>query len=434
MKKKFLLCCFCVLFSMLALVGCSIEEEDTATTEIPAITFAPSQEKKGQTDIDVYWDATYSMQGYTTIDQDNVYRSLPDDLDDIGSSMGEIKFFSFGKDIKPLDGRDHRKFADANAYNETVTAIYNVIEKADTHHLSVIVTDLFESDSDWSNVTKQLKDKYFSQHLTVAIIGVKNPFNGDIFDVGLNAAKFKYNSANDPTKYRPFYMFILGQDSDVKKFIQSWKNRYTKSNEIQYLVLSENLMDTAADLSNMEIKDSDNIFADSNLALPNQSLKEFGIDSMDETSTLTAGFTYTPTADGCQLDMSKVKPLTEVWYLKDDQWQKSDKSSNIQATFSPDESQPNNYTISLNFTGDKALEPNTINLIHIAIKPDNTGLILPDWVKAWNMDNSAANVAPEQFDGSKTINFLHVIESLKDSVLSTAQPSIVNMNLVIQTK
>ena len=65
-------------------------------------------------------------------------------------------------------------------------------------------------------------------------------------------------------------MFILGQDSEVKKFIQLWKNRYAKTNEVQYLVFSENLMDKAADLSNMEIKDSNNIFSDEQLSLPNQ--------------------------------------------------------------------------------------------------------------------------------------------------------------------
>ncbi|WP_302048344.1 hypothetical protein [Megamonas funiformis] len=372
------------------------------------------------------------MKGYTTISQDNAYRSLPDDLDDIGNSMGSIKFYSFGQNIKPLEGREHRKFADGANYDETITAIYNVVENADTNHLSIIITDLFESDSDWSNVTKQLKEKYFSQHLSVAIIGIKNPFKGEIFDVGLNAAKFDYDSGNDPAKYRPFYMFILGQDSEVKKFIQLWKNRYAKTNEVQYLVFSENLMDKVADLSNMEIKDSNNIFSDEQLSLPNQTLKEYDIDSLDENSSLTASFNYSSATDGCNLDMNKLSPDIKVWVLKDGQWQESEQSGDIKCTFRSDESQEGNYLVSVNFTGEKTLTPNSINLIHIAIKPEDTGFILPDWIRAWNMDSSAVNMG--QFDGSKTVNFLHIAESLKDSVLSTAQPSLVNMNLVIQTK
>lgn len=428
MKKNILLSLISVLFLVFALSGCEPGTGETPT-EIPPITFAPVQEEKEQTDVDVYWDATYSMSGYTTIDQDNAYRSLPDDLDDIGNSMGNIKFFSFGKDIKPLEGRDHRKFANAGSYDETITAIYNVIEKADAQHLSIIVTDLFESNSDWSNVTKQLKDKYFSQHLSVAIIGIKSPFNGDIFDVGLNAAKFNYNSGNDPAKYRPFYMFILGQDSDVKKFIGLWKNRYAKTNEVQYLVLSENLMDEPADLSNLEVKDSNNIFATENLTLPNNSLKEYAIDSPDETSSMIVAFNYGATTDGCNVDINKLKAKADVLVLKDGQWQKSEKNNDIACEFQEDAEQPGNYLVSLNFTGDKTLETGTINLIHVFIKPDSTSLVLPDWVKAWNMDSSA--VSSSQFDGSKTVNFLHIVESLKDSVLSTAQPSLINMNLVI---
>ena len=429
--KKVILYLFCCIFLTPIFSGCAVDE--TSSTEIPSIVFAPSEQGENKTtDIDVYWDATYSMKGYTTIAQDNAYRALPDDLDDIGSSMGNIKFYGFGKDIKPLEGREHRKFADDASYDETITAIYNVVENADTNHLSIIITDLFESDSDWSNVTKQLKEKYFSQHLSVAIIGVKNPFKGEIFDVGLNAAKFDYDSGNDPSKYRPFYMFILGQDSEVKKFIQLWKNRYAKTNEVQYLVFSENLMDKAADLSNMEIKDSNNIFSDEQLSLPNQTLKEYDIDSLDENSSLTASFNYSPATDGCNLDMNKLNPDIKVWVLKDGQWQESEQSGDIKCIFKPDESQQDNYLVSVNFTGEKTLTPNSINLIHIAIRPEDTGLILPDWIRAWNMDSSAVNMG--QFDGSKTVNFLHIAESLKDSVLSTAQPSLVNMNLVIQTK
>lgn len=431
MKKK-LLYCLCALFMTMLFSGCNPDPEQEESA-LPAISFAPVNEEKEQVDTDVYWDATYSMSGYTTIDQNNAYRSLPDDLDDIGNSMGEVKFFSFGKDIKPLEGREHRNFANAGTYNETITAVYNVIEKADTDHLSIVVTDLFESDSDWSNVTKQLKDKYFSKHLTVAVIGIKNPFNGKIFDVGLNAASFEYNSGNDPAKYRPFYMFIMGSDSDVKKFITSWKNRYAKSNEVQYLVFSENLMDKAADLSNMEIKESDNLFDNSgNLAMSNDTIKEYGIDSMDEPSSITASFTYTAAADGCKLDINNLKPGIEVMSLKDGQWQKVEKSGDAVASFKEDESQPGNYLLSLHFTGEKTLEPSSINLVHVAITPENTGLILPDWVRAWNMDSSIANGGG--FDGSKTTNFLHIMESLKDSVLSAGHPSLVNMNMVIKTE
>ena len=90
---------FCCIFLTPIFSGCAVDE--TSSTEIPSIVFAPSEQGENKTtDIDVYWDATYSMKGYTTIAQDNAYRALPDDLDDIGSSMGNIKFLWFWERYK----------------------------------------------------------------------------------------------------------------------------------------------------------------------------------------------------------------------------------------------------------------------------------------------------------------------------------------------
>ena len=59
-------------------------------------------------------------------------------------------------------------------------------------------------------------------------------------------------------------------------------------------------------------------------------------------------------------------------------------------------------------------------------------MLLPDWVKSWNMANY--DIDANAFDGSKTINFLHVVGSLKDSMLMSAHPSLVNVNIVIDMR
>lgn len=80
--------------------------------------------------VDVFLDASLSMAGYTTIPAGNVYRELPDELLDVGSSMGDIKFFSFGSSIIPLNGSDYRKFIRPDAYTELENSIKNVIDEA----------------------------------------------------------------------------------------------------------------------------------------------------------------------------------------------------------------------------------------------------------------------------------------------------------------
>lgn len=415
-----------LLVSTVYIVGCSSNDEEAS---IPNF-FLQQENQSAKTDIDVYWDATCSMQGYTTIPEENAYRNLPDGLEDVGDSMGNTKFFRFGETVQPLEGREHRRFREIGFYNETVTAIHTVVDTADTDHLSIIVTDLFESDADWSNVAKKIKNKYFGQHLAVAVIGIKNPFSGYIFDVGVDNAKFNYNSGNDPAKYRPFYMLIMGHEGQVKEFLQRWKDKNPGGNETQYMLLAEGLMEQVPDLSNMEIQDSQNIYADEKLNVTDKRVKEFGIDSGDETAELKTVFHYQPIVDGCAVDIGKSKPVVHLYSLEDGEWKKSKKDGDAVCSLKETGMQPGEYQLSLSFTPDKTLEKNHVNLIYAAVEPGYNGLILPDWVRQWNMDNPTS-ATEETFDGSKTINFIHLIESLKDSVLDAAKPSLANMTLLI---
>ena len=161
-----------VLFMTVVLSGCGDSDEPTLT--MPPGSPVPPEPKPDQMTVDVYWDATVSMQGFTTLAAGNVYRTLPDMLNELGGSLGEARFFRFGEQVKLLEGRDYLCFRDQDCYTEKITFFGNVLDAAEPNNLSVVITDLFESDADWSNVTQKLREKYFSQHLAVAIILRRN--------------------------------------------------------------------------------------------------------------------------------------------------------------------------------------------------------------------------------------------------------------------
>ena len=420
-------------FTMLALLcfvfaGCSGDRYSGEIRMPDNFSIAGGSEPE-RIPVDIYWDATYSMQGYATLTGGNVYRTLPDHLGDMGDSMGEVKFFRFGAEVKPLSGREYRKFSDPAYYDEVVTAMHNVIDVADASHLSVIVTDLFESDADWSNVTKKLKGKYFAKHMAVAVIGIKNPFRGDIFDVGLNAAKYFYDSGSDPAKYRPFYLFVMGPDGKVKEFLERWKDRQELPNETGYILLSEQLLEKTADLSSMELKGGKNILLDERLGLKDKRMKEFGIKEPGETSELVVSFKYEPALGICPMSPKDLNLDLEVYTLSPEgTWEKSEPDTDAKLDIREDGENEGAYLASFSFTPTRTLTPGKINMIHAGIVPSKKGYRLPDWVKKWSMAN--VDVSPEQFDGSKTINFYHVIESLKDSSMAAARPTVVNMDMV----
>lgn len=410
--------------------GCGTSS--SVTIKMPSEVASTSEEETSKTDVDVYWDATYSMQGYTTLSEGNFYRTMPDMLGDIGDSMGEVKFFRFGQDIKPMEGREYRKFSDASAYDETVTAFHNVIEQADPNHVSVVVTDLFESDSDWSNVTKKLKEKYFSKHLAVAVIGIKNPFKGEIFDVGLNAAKYEYNSGNDPKKYRPFYLFIMGPENKVADFMSRWKERQDSNNETEYLLLSENLTEQAKNDTKLFLEDENtqNVYIDEKLGIKDRRIQEIGITDKGKDVQIATDFDYKPLFGSCLLDMNALKTSVDVMTLENEEWQHYDNpDQDAKVSFKKKDGADNSYEMIVKFNPENTLKSGEINFIHVSVAPEPKGYQIPDWIKQWNMAN--IDVSPDQFDGSKTVNLLHIIESLKDSVFASAHPSLANINLVV---
>lgn len=407
--------------------GCGDDAADAPEITMPPVVATAQADVEQQVPVDVYWDATYSMQGYTTLAAGNIYRTLPDELGDLGSAMGEVRFYRFGESITELKGREYRQFSNASYYTEVVTSFGSVIDAADPTHLSVVVTDLFESDSDWSNVTQKLKEKYFAQHLAVGIIGIRSSFNGDIFDVGLSAAKFNYNSADDPAKFRPFYLFIMGPEAKVEELMTRYHDRTGDSANVNYLLLSENMTDVAADFSKLKIADMTNLYEDSTLDIKDKRIREFGISDMDKDASLTIALNYEPRIGALPLAMDKLRYTALIYSLADGEWQANETDDDaIKADIASD---GDSYSWQVHIKPD-ALAKGKVNFLHVALVPDEKSLKLPDWVRAWNMAN--VDVDPNAFDGSKTINLVHVVESLRASALAAARPALANINMVIK--
>ena len=471
-----------VLFMTVALSGCGGSDGPILT--MPPGSQVPPGSKPDQMTVDVYWDATVSMKGFTTLAVGNVYRTLPDMLGELGGSLGKARFFRFGKQVTPIEGRNYLRFRDQDCYTEEITSFGNVLDEADPNHLSVVITDLFEDKADWSNVTQKLREKYFSQHLAVAIIGIKNSFYGEIFDVGLNATKFNYNSGDDPVRFRPFYLFLMGSEPQVRTFIERWKEKMPSEN-IKYVVFSEYLATYVADMQNTT---RENLFGDGQLMKADSRLQEVGVADRDKEAKFTLRgklkkndycclvnknlvgehpvkvFAWVDTiVKGESVDNDKAGEKDEenglldkisTWFGKDEdaekdatdnkgenvnsdkasekgEWQEQD-SKGARATFiwSKDtDENGNNCTLELTFQPGITLPWGQIGLIQVQVVPSRENLQLPEWILEWDMGD--IDVALEQFDGAKTVNLERIASSLKDSLMATAHPTIAELYLVI---
>ncbi len=401
---------FFIIIILLCASGCGNEITEI---DLPVAVKSEIDTVPEKITTDIYFDATVSMRGYTTLSGGNVYRTLPDILSDIGGSMGEVNFYSFGEKIKPLVGKDYRRFSSPEPYNEIITAAHNVIDKSEPSHLSVVITDLFESDADWSNIAQKIRDKFFANHLAIAVIGVKNSFSGDIFDVGLNAAKFRYDSNILTEKFRPFYLLILGNEVAVENFMQKFKEHQTLPNETKYLLLSEN--HASGTFTLLEVA---NFFVEDRLNVADKGVLEFGIDKFSEPASFVAQFNYDAPLGACPMNFDEIDYNVQNFYLEDGAWLSSARKD-LKNAMTADE-------VSIELMPEKTLCEGKINFIQVTVSPNTK---LPEWINEWNMAN--VDATPEDFDGSKTVNLLHVLSSLKDSIHHTA---LFKLNFVVDAR
>lgn len=418
-----------ILLFAVALSGC-LPDKDTLPMP-PGSSPVPTP-MPDQITVDVYWDATVSMKGFTTLAAGNVYRTLPDTLGDLSSSLGEVRFFRFGEQVVPVEGREHRRFSNPEYYTELVTSFGTVLDEADPEHLSIVITDLFESDADWSNVTQKLREKYFSKHLAVAIIGIKNSFNGDIFDVGLNAAKFSYDSGDDPARFRPFYLFLMGSEPQLQAFLEQWERQQVPASEMKCVVFSEHFASYAADMKN-SVKD--NLLEDRKLSKADDRLKEMVVSDKSKDVKFKLPGKFQPYPNACSLVIDKLEKRVKIfaWEKSEDTdgtWKQHDaKGVNLSFALRNADENGNNCDMELTFSPNSTLPLGRIGLVQVQIVPSRQSVDLPIWISEWDMGN--IDIAPEKFDGSKTVNLQHIAASLKDSLLAVAQPTIAELYLVI---
>ena len=328
MKNLQALAMFATLLLVMTLVGC---KDSIETLPPPPGSVAPIKPLTEQMTVDIYWDATVSMQGFTKLAAGNVYRNLPDTLGDIGNILGEARFFRFGEQVVPVEGREYRRFSESDYYNELITSFASVLDAANSEHLSIVVTDLFESDADWSNVTQKLREKYFSQHLSVAIIGIKNSFSGKIYDVGLNAASFDYDSGDDPARFRPFYLFLMGSEQQLRAFLDKWKREDVPASRIEYVTFSEYFTSqvTALRVSDAKNAKKKNLLENNSFSKSDDRLQEVVVSNRREIVDLQVPGEFQKYPYACDLKKDALEKQVKIFTLDDkghwqeqkDKWQ-----------------------------------------------------------------------------------------------------------------
>jgi hypothetical protein len=183
--------------------------------------------------INLFLDASQSMQGFLAPGSENRYLPLLEQLESLAGNgawrNGKTKWWRFGENVVEVLPKDRLLFRSAAFYTETKTNIEKIFDISQPGDLTVIVTDLFQSRADVALLSGHLDAKYLAgmrqakDHESpattpaVAVLGIETRFNGRVSEL------YDTNGVERSVPHTgtlPYYVLILGNLPDVERYLQ----------------------------------------------------------------------------------------------------------------------------------------------------------------------------------------------------------------------
>lgn len=418
-----------------------------STADIKDILAPPTENLQ----VDIYIDATLSMKGFTEIDSFSYYQQIIPLLESsvINTLKGEKVFYKFGNKSEVLTDRNFLQsqkpafYADAK-FN-TKTLIENVLENANPQNLTIVVTDLFQDNADVNQLSDKIKSKFITANLAVGILGIKSQFNGKIYDVGSNNYSFPYKTS-DEASFRPFYILAFGSHSNIARYFDALEQDGIKNFPAkQRVILSNNLGEKPASYFGADVTDKKNINELSGTIIKNeQNLNDFGefrIRDAAKPATIELTLPFRQLPGTVNLSEQLEPEINSMVCTKSESADANAKNTSsfvqqsaVATALDVDAkvTKPEGIVLKINIAPEK-LDGNEVNAFRIILRPKQSSL--PDWIDEWNMTDSEISVwnkNPAQFDGTKTYNLKHFLQTLWTTTQNVHKPKVADFYLYIK--
>ena len=190
-------------------------------------------DQNDQVAVDVFIDATISMKGFSTVA--GVTTTVMDlFLEDLESAVltswksSDLKYFKFGTMVREVLRPEFLQAKETGFYNEPgireKTNIDSVIDRTDPKRVSIVITDLFQTDGDASLIVRRIKERCFRRGIQLGIVGIPGDYEGVVYDTKVPPYTYK-SSPNQPETYRPFYMLVFGDEANIAHLFDTFKSR-----------------------------------------------------------------------------------------------------------------------------------------------------------------------------------------------------------------
>jgi len=183
----------------------------------------------------VYVDASASMRGFAVPPASRYLHFLRRLENSLLTGWGDsaIRLARFGESIQPIP--EHPGFELAfqpNFYNDPVTKIEEPLGAVQPGELTVLVTDLLQTNGNMSFLVRTLLRNLLPNRLSLGVWGLRSEFNGTVYGAEWQGPTFTYRTSNDPNTLRPFYMLVIGRREDVLRYARVISTAYKQFKEV----------------------------------------------------------------------------------------------------------------------------------------------------------------------------------------------------------
>ncbi len=434
----------------------AVKGEISASNNNSIIPFSINDDYTKNLNINVYIDASGSMSGFATKNGDSTTK-YAQTLERIygcsgffsGSIINFYKFTLVGpeKPIIKLENRNFRQAYKWEFYNGA-TLIDYVVKDLRVEDLTIIVTDLFQNDSDIGTVINVVNERCFSVKNrsvsnSIGLIRISSQFDGAIGQLGSKTA-FHHEGIHS------FYVIVIGRYPDVRKFnshlINDLKEGKTEI-ALDYLLLSPYLIKPLLSFDSIDLsstKNHKNITRVEVKSSTDQPGLEFRVNTKKAESSFTVEIPL-------ENESNTVRWNNELNLIINSE--KLELSSWVEVNF---HSKILNVTLNNNdpktSVNDKRDGRDRINLqfslkssnlqkgesyhFVVYVRPKQGSCKMPDWIKKWDMDLSKITSwidDPSTYDGS-TLNLDLFVKRIWNYIETTYTPSIGIFHLYIKAK
>ena len=431
------------------LMGCSKQE---------SIPLPPAPDKNEQLEpvstqlqVNIFLDPTLSMQGFVNPGTSTYYAQTLPILESAvisGWANASTKFYTFSDKNSEIKDRGYLKANLPDLYkikDDKDKFVSTFIDKAITHsdenaeqnvnknNLKIIVTDLFQNDSDVNLLTKKLKEHYIVKNLAVGILGVKSQFNGTVYDVGINRYSFGYIINNqNPASFRPFYVLILGKHADVMHYYERLKNGGLNgfNTEKNFVIFSPYLTAPLSSFEGAKIHNTSKLSPVGSLLkgdVKDNRIKQFQIKGGAEKASFNVTLKYNRLPETMEFNPNKVESkITIIESIKGNKIVgREDNNLEVKPVSLGNEG----LTLAFELVAAKLII-NKIYPYEIVLRPLSNAYSMPQWISEWDMDINRIEEwrqRPNNFNGAVTINLKHFLTEVWQATVEVHHPTIAKL-------